>query len=187
MAKTTKNRKAQKAEVTKVQFDKALGDYSTNLQTLTDITSARDVKIKAIMDEYAGQIGNLQSVQGAQFETLKNFCLQNKDTLFSEKKRSMKTALLILGLRKDTPSVVLKSGKRWEDVIKLMKEKLPGFIRTKEEPNKDEILAKRSEIGLQLNECGITIKQEEKFFITPIGKEETPIVTLAPEAVEEVK
>jgi len=182
MAKT-KSRKADPAVITKVQFDKALEDYSTNLKSLTSVTSARDAKVKEIMDHYAGQIENLSSVQNAQFETLKNFCLQNKDTLFSEKKRSMKTALLTLGLRKDTPSVHIGKGKSWEDVIKLLKQKLPAFVRVKEEANKDEILAKRSEIGIQLTECGITIKQEDRFYIEPNKAEkiETPTVTLATE------
>ena len=181
-----KKRKAEPAVVTKVQFDKALEDYSANSLSLAEVTAQRDAKIKEIMDQYTGQIANLENVQDSQFETIRNFCVQNQNTLFSAKKRSMETALATLGLRKDTPSVVLASGKNWEGVIKLLKQKLPGYIRTKDEVLKTEILSKRNEIGTQLTECGIVIKQEERFFIKLKEKEPVATPVIAEKKEEEI-
>lgn len=178
MAKTKTNRTAGEAKVTQIEFEKALTNYKENSNSLTSITSERDAKIAAIMKEYEGQVANLENVKVQQFNTIKNFCLQNKDTLFSEKKRSITNHIATFGLRKDTPSVVT-DGKNWEAITKLVKQKLPAFIRTVEEVNKAEILAKRAEIGLLIKECGMKIKQEDKFFITLLEETPVPTVTLA--------
>jgi len=167
-------RKADVAEVTKVQFDTAVKVYEDNSRSLLDVNAQMQAEMDAIGRKYSDQIQNLEQVQGAQFEVIKNFALANKDSLFSEKKKSMVIGQVVMGLRKDTPSVKLLTGKSWEDVIKALKNTKPNLVRTVEEVNKAEVIAKRDELAADMKSFGIKIQQNEKFFIALTDKKETP-------------
>ena len=160
-------RKADRAEVTRVQFDTALGVYSSNAKQLTELADSMEKELAAIRAKYTPQIENLTLVRDSQFETIKNFVLPNQDFLFTQKKRSVTVGDLVYGLRKDTASVKTIGGKSWEEVIDILKQKKPELLRTIEVIDKEKILDKRTELAGELAGLSLKISQEDKFFIQP--------------------
>ena len=75
----------------------------------------------------------------------------------------------IIGFRTGTPKLKLRKGFTWPSVVNLLKEFLPAYIRTTEEPAKDRLLADRDvpEVSTQFQKLGITVDQDETFFVEP--------------------
>ncbi len=89
------------------------------------------------------------------------------------KKKSVDGAHGTFGFRTGTPKLKLKKGFTWGAVTNLLKEFLPSYIRTTEEPAKDKLLADREdeEVSALFPKVGISVAQDETFFIE-LKKEE---------------
>ena len=75
----------------------------------------------------------------------------------------------VLGFRTGTPKLKTRKGFIWGSITNLLKEFLPSYIRTSEEPAKDRLLADRDapEVSSLFEKCGILIDQDETFFVEP--------------------
>ena len=100
------------------------------------------------------------------------YSLENRERLFS-KKKSMEGTHGVYGFRTGTPRLKTLRGFTWAAVLNLIKEFLPGYVRVKEEPAKDLLLADREipEVAAEFEKCGIEVVQDESFFID-LKKEE---------------
>lgn len=183
-----KQRKAERAETTKIQFDSALKVYADNARTLNNVTDQMEKELEAVRQKYAAQIQNLEQVHDAQFQVIKNFTLANKNAFFTDKKKSITIGDVILGIRKDTPSLRPKEGYNWEAITKSLKEKHPDLVKTVDEIKKADIIAKRDTLSNVMGEFGLEIQQGERVYIDlaankktkskgPKAPEETPLMT----------
>ena len=79
----------------------------------------------------------------------------------------METLFGVIGFRKNPASLKPMKGKDWKAITILVSEKLPTYIRTISEPNKELLLADRDKEGMKekLEECSIAVKEEECFYI----------------------
>lgn len=71
------------------------------------------------------------------------------------------------GFRTNPPKLDKKKGFTWEAITQLLKKHFPALVRTKEEPNKETLIAMRDtpEFEAVTEKCYITIVQDETFFI----------------------
>jgi phage host-nuclease inhibitor protein Gam len=71
------------------------------------------------------------------------------------------------GFRTNPPKLEKKKGFTWEGITALLKKHFPTFVRLKEEPNKESIIALRdNELFTKMSEkCFISVLQDETFFI----------------------
>lgn len=75
-----------------------------------------------------------------------------------------------IGWRVNTPSLKTLAGWTWDRVLEKLKSLRlhPGYVRTKEEVNKQALLADREKIGDDdLRQCGMRVVQEEDFYVEP--------------------
>jgi phage host-nuclease inhibitor protein Gam len=101
-------------------------------------------------------------------ENIEKFCIQYKDEF--EKRRSKELTHGTVGFRLGTPGVILLNRKyNWNTVLELIKKvKKFSFIRTKEEVNKDGILAEYAAGEIdddRLAGIGLKIDAKENFSI----------------------
>lgn len=86
------------------------------------------------------------------------------------KLRSIEMLHGVIGWRTNTPSLKPITGWTWDRVLEKLKA-LPsmlGYIRSKDEPNKQAILADREQLGADgLRAIGLRVVQEEEFFVEP--------------------
>jgi len=150
------------------QMESAFSEYAIADARLNKINAGIEVQMVAIRDKYADEISKLTETKEKAFEVMQAFAVENKDELFA-KKKSMESVHGVLGFRTGTPKLKLLKGFTWGAVTNLLKEFLPSYVRTIEEPAKDKLLADREDedvCGL-FPKVGIAVTQDETFFVEP--------------------
>lgn len=158
--------------ITSEQMETAFSEYAAADARLAKINATMDEQITRIREKYSDDISKLTESKEKAFEIVQAFAIENKEDLFI-KKKSMDGAHGTFGFRTGTPKLKTLKGFTWEAVKNLLKEFLPGYVRIQEEPAKDKLLADRDmeEVACNLAKCGISVVQDETFFIE-LKKEE---------------
>lgn len=164
----TREKKVVHSGVSTEEMETAFTEFATCDAKLQKINATMDVEITRIREKYADQITALGERKDKAFDIIQAFALANKEDLFS-KKKSMETVHGSLGFRTGTPKLKLLKGFTWGAVTNMLKEFLPAYVRVSEEPAKDKLLADRDneEVAQYLPKVGITVIQEETFFVEP--------------------
>jgi len=148
------------------QFEDAFSAYAAAVAQEDKILNLLDTEMKRIREKYSNELGYLETRKKNTLELVQAYCREQKPVLFS-KRRSIGTRHGIVGFRLGTPKLKTLRGITWEAVLDKLKEKAPGYIRTTEEPAKDQLLADRNKdkIAPLLPEIGLQVVQEELFYI----------------------
>ncbi len=160
--------------ITAEQMEASFGEYSKADAQLQKITATIDVAVTNIRKKYADDIANLTAIKEKNFDAMQAYAMENKDDLFSRKK-SLDSIHGTIGFRTGTPKLKLLKGFTWGAVTKLLNEFLPAYVRTTEEPAKDKLLADREneETAALFGKVGITVVQDETFFVEPKKESES--------------
>ena len=158
MAKT-RVKKVVISGITSEQAEIAFSEFATADAKVQNIQSKMDMEITRIRDKYADALAEQQDIE----------------ELFSRRK-SYESAHGTFGFRTGTPKLKNIKGFTWASVTNLVKEFLPGYIRVSEELAKDRLLADRDkeDVAEQLSKCGMTIVQDETFYVEPKKENEQP-------------
>lgn len=163
------------AKVTAEQYNEQLSRFAAANAKQASITARMDEAITKIREKYADDLKELAEIQEDAFEYVKTYAEENHDSLFS-KKKSLETVHGTIGFRTGTPALKTEKGFTWASVLLLVKNTLPQYVRTKEEVNKEALLADRDQLGGQLKNVGVRVDQEETFFIDLKKEEAIPAV-----------
>lgn len=153
MAKRVK--KTVLTNISESQMNEALTAYAKADASIVRINADLDVKFTKLRDE-----------KTEAFDLVQAFALENKETQFS-KKKSLELSHGVIGFRIGTPKLKNKKGFTWAAVTNLLKEFLPGCVRTVDEPAKDKLLADRNDevVAPLLEKVGVEVVQDEAFYI----------------------
>lgn len=159
-------------EVTQDAYEEALSSYAQNDAKEGQIMAKMDVEITKIREKYSEDLAKLKETKDGNFEVIQTYCTENKDTLFT-KKKSVETVHGVVGFNTNPPALKALKGFTWPSVTNMLKEFLPAFVRTKDEPQKDALLAERDNeaVASLFEKCGISVVQDESFYIK-LKKEE---------------
>lgn len=155
-----------KTGISETEFQDALAQYASSDASICKINADLDMKITELRKKYEDQLSDLTNKRNESFDILKNYSVENKDSLFL-KKKSMETTHGTIGFRTGTPKLKTLKGFTWNAVTNMLKEFLPAYVRTVEEPAKDKLLADRDNEGVinQMKKVGIEVVQDETFYI----------------------
>lgn len=158
--------------ITSEQMEAAFAEYAAADARLVKVNAAMDEQFTRIREKKADEIAELTNTKNKNFEIVQAFAQENREELFA-KKKSMDGAHGSFGFRTGTPKLKTLRGFTWASALNLIKAFLPDYVRTKEEPEKDKLLADRKEakVAENLEKCGIQVVQDETFFIE-LKKEE---------------
>lgn len=161
-------------EINRDQAERVIGEYAHVDAKIQELTAEMDQKITKIRDQYADKLDPLRETRDEKFKVLQFFAEKNK-ALF-DKKRSMDLTHGVLGFRRGTPKLKTRKGITWAAVVELAKEFAPDWVRTKEEPAKDIMIAMREEPEAveRMNKIGVLVDNDESFFVE-LKKEEVPV------------
>ncbi len=170
MAKRTK--KIVLTGITREQMEQAFGEFALADARIQRIGADLDAKITKLREEKALELAALEQAREDAFEVMQAFAAENREALFS-KKKSMDTAHGVLGFRIGNPKLKLLKGYTWLSVLSLARERMPDFIRTSEEVNKDKLLDERKVDGMEarMAKIGVTVVQDETFYVEPKKEE----------------
>ena len=171
MAKTREKRTIHTG-ITTEQMELAFADYARCDANIQKITAKMDIAIINIRETYADELNRLNEQKEKYFDLLQSFAMENKAELFSRRK-SIETTHGILGFRTGTPKLKTLKGFTWKSVTNLLKEFLPAYVRTVEEPDKERLISDRDipETKEKFTKVGIEVVQEESFFVEPKKEE----------------
>ncbi|MES2701752.1 MAG: host-nuclease inhibitor Gam family protein [Bacteroidota bacterium] len=152
--------------ITPIQFEEAMAKYAAAEKRETEINKNIETKVSDMLELYAGELSVLAQLKKRAFEIAHSFCVQNKERLFRTR-RSIGTLHGIAGFRLGTPKLKPAKGADWKGILAVLKEKLPDYVRTTEEPARDMLLAHRHKerVAPMLVETGLHIVQDELFYI----------------------
>lgn len=164
MAKREK--KTVYAGVTREEMEEAMSKYATAEAKYCSLTARMDVEMTKIREKYADELARLDGEKEEAFDLLQAFAVENKTELFS-KRKSLESVHGTIGFRTGTPKLKPAKGFTWASITNLLKEFLPDYIRTTEEPAKDKLLADREDelVATNLPRVGISVVQEETFYV----------------------
>lgn len=171
MAKT-REKKTVYSGVKQEEMELAFADYARADARIQKINATMDIEMTRIREKYQDELGKLAETKEKSFDIMQAYALENRDELFS-KRKSLETTHGTMGFRTGTPKLKTLKGFTWGAVVNLLKEFLPGYVRTSEEANKEKLLADREseEVVALFPKVGITVVQDETFFVEP--KKET--------------
>lgn len=171
----TREKKIVVTGVTRERAEESFADYAAADARQQQITAKMDQQIIKIRENYQDELSKLQNRKDIAFDIMQTFALENKDELFA-KRKSIETVHGVFGFRTGTPRLKTRKGFTWGAVTNLLKEFLPSYIRTSEEPAKDKLLADRDipEVSELLPKVGVFVDQDETFYVEP-KKEEIAI------------
>lgn len=147
-------------------IDKYMEIYASCDARLKEINSAMDKEILEVRKKYAEPLTNFQQEKDQAFNQVEAFAVEHQDVLFSIK-RSFKTKFGTFGFRTGKPRFILTGNSTWAKITDLLKEVLPGYVRTVYEPCKDKLMADFTLPNVQklIPAMGIEITQDETFYI----------------------
>lgn len=169
MAKSRQSKKLITEEITNEEAEGIFAEYATADAKIQKITAEMDGKIIKIRESYDTQLTDLKTAKDGAFEKLQHFAQANPDQF--TKKKSLEMTQGVIGFRTTPESVGKVKGFTWDAVTNMLKEFLPDYVRTKEEPNKESILKDKEQIQHLFPKVGIKIEQSETFYVEP--KKET--------------
>lgn len=186
MSKTREKRPVIQG-INREKCEEAFGTYAKADAKLQQITAKMDGELTKIREKYQEDIAKLNQQIKDSGDIIEVFAKEHKEELFS-KKKSIELAHGKIGFRTGTPAIKTLKGFTWASVTELLKQFLPDYVRTKEEANKEALLADydnvlepkdendplakipeadRPTLETMFPKIGIKIEQDESFFIEP--------------------
>ncbi len=155
-----------KTTITEVQFEEAMARYAAAENRELEINRLVEGEVNEVLEKYEDELLCLAQGKQTAFGIAHAYCAGNKETLFL-RRRSIGTVHGIAGFRLGTPRLKTLKGNNWKKVLTALKEKLPEYVRTAEEPAKDLLLADRHKetVAPLLIEIGVEVTQDELFYI----------------------
>jgi len=151
-------------------------EYAKADARIVEINAQIDQEVTAIRKKHANELQKLIDKRDTCFNAIQVYAETNEETLFT-KKKSMELTHGLIGFRTGTHKLKPAKGYTWKSIEVLVKKIMPMFLRTKVEIDKERMIADRNnkEVMECMKECGITVVQEETFYIE-LKKETVPAV-----------
>lgn len=170
--------------VSKECAEEAFAAYAKAQAEHAKVTAEIELKCAQIREKHQERLSQLQTTMDGSFDTLQAFATENQAELFN-KKKSLEMVHGTIGFRTGTPKLKTLKGFTWASALTLVTEFLPKYLRQTVEIAKDKLLADReNEVVMPgdplgpgqpllnvMAKCGITVVQDETFFVEPKKEE----------------
>jgi phage host-nuclease inhibitor protein Gam len=132
---------------------------------LKGIEADQELEIIAIKKKRQKEIDKLKLVKEDAVSKLEIFANTNPD-LF-DKKKSIEMNHGKIGFRMNPPKLKLLKSFNWDRVTEKLQNLLPEFVRTKNEPDKEKLLASRDDekIANHFKAIGVEVVSDEFFYV----------------------
>jgi phage host-nuclease inhibitor protein Gam len=132
-----------------------------------ELKNRMDEELQSVRAVYDEVLADLGSQIEQRTELCAEFATQHPE-LFPPNAKSLDLGQAVIGFRTGTPKV--KVLKRWTLAAALEAVKAKKwfqFVRTSEEVDKEAVIAARAEMGDKLATVGLSVIQDETFFVQP--------------------
>jgi phage host-nuclease inhibitor protein Gam len=167
----TRAKKKVLTNISAEQAEQAFAQFAKSESRAEELTAKMEQRITKIREEYANELDELADSKREAIDILEVYAKEHEE--FFSTKKSYEMTHGIIGYRTGTHKLGKLSGFTWDVVKEKVKKYLPDYIRTKEEVNKEGLIAERDnlEVAKQFSKCGIVVEQDETFYVQ--AKKET--------------
>jgi phage host-nuclease inhibitor protein Gam len=155
---------------TRAEAEAALGEISRLTLDRNAQQTELDTRLTEVRAQFEGVLEGINKSLTEKTQLLEAWAAANPDE-FPAGRKSIDMTHGSLGYRTGMPKVQLLKGQKWDNVLGLLKTLFCGnYIRNKEEPAKDQLIAAASNGELNeanLRQLRLAIVQDETFFIEP--------------------
>lgn len=148
------------------EAQQAANTYASVSTSLDKLEAQLNEKLNAIRLQYEPKITDLRDQLTHPVEMLEAYA---KETRSDWENKSFELSNCVIGFRTNPPSVGKKRGITWDAVVGLFKANklLKAFVKVKEDVDKQSILKAQADVKIMkaLNTVGVTIEQEEQFYV----------------------
>jgi len=160
----TKKAKEQAARMTREEVEAAVKTMCIESVLIDQRTASLNEDLAHARDLHGPHIQRSQETY-AEAEARVRAWAESHPAEFATKK-SVAFVHGTIGFRTGQPTLKTLSGVTWAKVLALLKACLPGYVRTKEEPDRETLLADREALGPDgLRAVGLRVDQAERFFV----------------------
>jgi phage host-nuclease inhibitor protein Gam len=157
--------------LSRMRAEEILGEIAVLKLEEREQKNALDRQLTAARERYEEPLSTLGKQIEEKTAVLERWAEQNPEE-FARGRKSIEMIHGLLGYRTGTPKLKLLRGCSWDSVLLIVKNlaKFAGFVRVKEEVNKEAILAAASASRInddELKQIGVKVVQEEAFFVEP--------------------
>lgn len=149
--------------VSREEMEAAFAAYNERISQLQVLEGKMNTELTRVKEKYEARISQLQEERDEQFEVMQVWAEAN-DEQFA-KRKSIDLTHGTIGFRTCPPKLVTRKGFKWGGVLELVKAAMPGYVRTKEDLDKERLLADRETVDLKA--LGMEVAQDETFYVTP--------------------
>jgi phage host-nuclease inhibitor protein Gam len=151
----------------RVDADLAMHNLAALVNAKQKVIADRDTAVLEIDERIAPDLAALDQAVKARIAMLRAWAEAHPEE-FEKDRKSLELSSGKLGFQTHPPSVVLLNRKwTWETALEAVQTRLPNFIRSKPEIDKEAILSQRDELGEYLPLVGLKVAQTESFFVDP--------------------
>ena len=163
---STRTKKNVTTIINREELPECMRRFSDATSKIKGIEAEIELATQEIRRKYQHKLDALMAVREDNFDKLQVFAEANKRELFVSKK-SMELTHGTMGFRLGTPAVEKSKKVTWEGVLENLRLIDSNFVRTKEEANKELIIAGRqdAETMQKLRAIGLDVVQKETFFV----------------------
>jgi phage host-nuclease inhibitor protein Gam len=140
-----------------------------------------DAEFLAIKERYAPQLAAYSEAIKEKTDQLEAWAIANPQA-FPKGRKSIALISGTIGFRTGQLKLALMRRVKWETALAAAIDLLPNFIRMKPELDKESIIAQHTELEPNLSHCGLTVCQDESFFVDPDLSAFEPRITKKQEA-----
>lgn len=163
--------KAEEAIPTQADAVEAMSVYAQAQANLEKIESQKKLELLKVEQKYAGAINDFTEQRDACGDIIIRYAQANRDSLFTDKKRSTAIGVGTVGVKLNPPKLVLAEGYSWEAALNKVKTTWLGeYVRVTEEIDKKAILQDFKNVTDEsdlndLAQAGLVIQQDEQVYI----------------------
>jgi phage host-nuclease inhibitor protein Gam len=159
------------ALTSRAAFEALVGELAGDIIHQRDLTNDRDRQLLEIRQRYEADLVALDEQIDARVRVAHEYCDAHPE-MFPKDRKSLDLQHAVVGYRTGTPAAKPMRGWKWDAILAAIKaRKWLQFIRTKEEADKEALIAARDTHPLET--VGVQIVQEETFFVEPKLEAET--------------
>lgn len=173
---------AEPSIITRDEAERIVGQITELTIKRTQLLAEVDDQISTIRSKYETTLGNLEARIESATNRIREWALANPAEF--GKKKSIIFTQGVIGFRTGTPKLKTLAGYTFARVLNVLLSHSPfrGFVRVKEEVDKEGIIAAFSQGNLldgDLREMGVKVDQDETFFVEPAVTDNEPRQTVA--------
>ena len=156
-------------EITQDEFEEAMALYARAEQREEMINRNIEDSVRELLGTYEDELNCLKDGKKMALGIIQTYCNHNKDRLFA-RRRSIGTRHGIAGFRLGAARLRTKPGSDWKKIVGVLKNCLPEYVRTVEEPANDQLLADRHKehVAPVLISLGLEVVQDELFYVETV-------------------